>query len=200
MFRPPPVKRPSRAPKPLSAESETEPDEDWQFNANLGDGNPKNIRAEHSHYCILLKPQIVLRSELDDESVVILAANDMVLQLVDHMDTAKLPDPVKAYERTKCASCPDPKYSRSYFAGSTFSWMGCKCLPRRRRYMRSLIKFDFLLNFSSTRVADRQISSLSFGTPHLRFSMTGIIDCLMKIKGRRCVAFRDGDRPTYTPE
>jgi hypothetical protein len=105
MFRPPPVKRPSRALKPLSTESETEPDEDWQFNVNLGDGNPKDTRAEYSHYCILLKPQIVLRSELDDESVVILAANDMVLQLIDHMDTAKLPDPVKAYERTKCATC-----------------------------------------------------------------------------------------------
>ena len=108
-FRPPPVKRPSRAPKSLSTESETEPDEDWQFNVNLGDGNPKSILTEHSHYCILLKPQIVLRSELDDESVVILAANDMVLQLIDHMNTLKLPDPVKAHERTKYACCPDPK-------------------------------------------------------------------------------------------
>ena len=108
-FRPPPVKRPPRASKPLSTESETEPDEDWQFNVNLGDGNPKNILTDHSHYCILLKPQIVLRSELDDESVVILAANDMVLQLIDHMDSIKLPDPVKAHERTKCACHPDPK-------------------------------------------------------------------------------------------
>lgn len=108
IFGPPPVKRP-RAPRPLSTESETEPDQDWQFNVNLGDGNPKNTLAEHSHYCILLKPQIVLRSELDDESVVILAANDIVLQLIDHMDSIKLPDPVKAHERTKYARCPDPE-------------------------------------------------------------------------------------------
>lgn len=115
VIRPPPVKRPSRALKQLSTDSETEPEEDWQFNANLGDGNPKNILTEHSHYCILLKPQIVLRSELDDESVVILAANDMVLQLIDHMDTTKLPDPVEAYERTKYAACPDPKVQALMF-------------------------------------------------------------------------------------
>ena len=108
-FKPPPVKRPPRTPKPLSTDSETEPDEDWQFNVNLGDGNPKNIIADHSHYCILLKPQIVLRSELDDESVIILAANDMVLQLIDHMESVKLPDPVKAHERTKCACCAHTK-------------------------------------------------------------------------------------------
>ena len=67
--------------------------------------------------------------------------------------------------------------------------------------MRSLTKFDFLLNFSSTKAAGRQISSLSFGIPHSRSSMTGTTDYPMIIKGRKCVAFRDGDRTsTYAPE
>jgi hypothetical protein len=66
--------------------------------------------------------------------------------------------------------------------------------------MRSLIRFDFHLNFSSTKVAGRRISSLSFGTPHSQYSMTGTIGYPMIIKGRRCATFCDSDRSTYTPE
>ncbi|KAG9055730.1 hypothetical protein FS842_001402 [Serendipita sp. 407] len=65
-----------------------------------------NLGADHrtqvhqSHFVLLFKPQIVLRSNLDDESVIIIAANDAAVQTTDVMD-GNTDDPVDGHMLTK---------------------------------------------------------------------------------------------------
>lgn len=66
---------------------------------NIGMEAP--ARAQHSHYCMLFKPQIVLKSDLDDASVIILGANDASIQSMDYYERAMEDDPVNAYMFTR---------------------------------------------------------------------------------------------------
>jgi hypothetical protein len=60
----------------------------------------QHTETQRNHFCLLYKPQIVLKSNLDDESVIIIAANDAALQTMDVMDT-KVTDAVNAHILTK---------------------------------------------------------------------------------------------------
>ena len=56
--------------------------------------------TRRTHFCLLFKPQIVLRSNLDDESVIIISANDVAIQMANVMDK-KIEDPVNGHMLTK---------------------------------------------------------------------------------------------------
>ncbi|PVG00036.1 hypothetical protein CPB86DRAFT_872242 [Serendipita vermifera] len=60
----------------------------------------QHTETQRNHFCLLYKPQIVLKSNLDDESVIIIAANDAALQTMNIMDT-KVTDAVNAHILTK---------------------------------------------------------------------------------------------------
>lgn len=66
--------------------------------ANLG--GFQDTETQQKHFCLLFKPQIVLRSDLDDESVIIIAANDTAIQTMNVMDK-KVDDPVNGHLLTK---------------------------------------------------------------------------------------------------
>lgn len=52
------------------------------------------------HFYVLFQPQIVLRSDVDDESVVILSANDAALTSMNEMEKG-VEDPVTGHLRTR---------------------------------------------------------------------------------------------------
>jgi hypothetical protein len=56
--------------------------------------------TRQTHFCLLFKLQIVLRSNLDDESVIIISANDAAIQTANVMDKA-IDDPVDGHMLTK---------------------------------------------------------------------------------------------------
>jgi hypothetical protein len=66
--------------------------------ANIG--GFQDTETQQKHFCLLFKPQIVLRSDLDDESVIIIAANDAAIQSMNVMDK-KVDDPVNGHMLTK---------------------------------------------------------------------------------------------------
>lgn len=57
-------------------------------------GWSKGVSLRKGHFCLLLKPQIVLRSEANAESVCVLAAVQGKLQTYNIMDDANADDPV----------------------------------------------------------------------------------------------------------
>lgn len=60
----------------------------------------EQTQTHRTHFCLLFKPQIVLRSNLDDESVIIISANDAAIQIANVMDK-KIDDPVDGHMLTK---------------------------------------------------------------------------------------------------
>lgn len=66
--------------------------------ANIG--GFQDTETQSKHFCLLFKPQIVLRSNLDDESVIIIAANDAAIQSMNVMDK-KVDDPVNGHILSK---------------------------------------------------------------------------------------------------
>jgi hypothetical protein len=52
------------------------------------------VSLRKSHFCLLLKPQIVLRSETNADSVCVLAAVQAKLQSFAIMDTSNVEDPI----------------------------------------------------------------------------------------------------------
>ena len=58
------------------------------------DGWAEGVSARRGHFCLLLKPQIVLRSNDDEESVCVLAAVQGKLKTFSIMDDANAHDPV----------------------------------------------------------------------------------------------------------
>lgn len=52
------------------------------------------VSLHKSHFCLLLKPQVVLRSEASKDSVLVLAALQATLQSHTIMDTANMDDPI----------------------------------------------------------------------------------------------------------
>jgi hypothetical protein len=68
---------------------------------NPMDGWSDGISLWKGHFCLFLKPQIVLRSEANMESVCVLAAVDVKLQSFAIMDDANVEDPVAAKVMTR---------------------------------------------------------------------------------------------------
>ncbi|KZS98046.1 hypothetical protein SISNIDRAFT_449676 [Sistotremastrum niveocremeum HHB9708] len=84
--------------------SEDEPEEDEQdisslitrkFDPALGWTEGISVRA--GHFCLLLKPQVVLRSEKGPDSVLVLAAANVSLRSFTIVDDANSDDPVNGY-------------------------------------------------------------------------------------------------------
>lgn len=63
-------------------------------------GEVAGLKTRRNHFCLLFKPQIVLRSDLDDESVIIISANDAVLQSTYELDKI-VEDPINGHLRTR---------------------------------------------------------------------------------------------------
>lgn len=69
--------------------------------------NPMNgwsddVSIRKGHFCLLLKPQIVLRSEASADAVCILAAVQGKLQSYAVMDNANADDPVSGKVMSRC--------------------------------------------------------------------------------------------------
>ncbi|EJD01130.1 uncharacterized protein FOMMEDRAFT_125792 [Fomitiporia mediterranea MF3/22] len=60
-----------------------------------------SVSQNKSHFCLLLKPQVVLRSETAKESVVVLAALQATLQSHAILDTGNIDDPVSGRVMTR---------------------------------------------------------------------------------------------------
>ena len=60
-------------------------------------GWDQGVSERKAHLCLLLKPQIVLRSENSDHSVLVLAADHVVLRNYGILDTLNADDPVSGY-------------------------------------------------------------------------------------------------------
>ncbi len=65
-------------------------------------GWSEGVTLEKSHFCLLLKPQVVLRSELSHNSVCVLAALQATLQGYAVLDTTNVDDPVSGKIMTRC--------------------------------------------------------------------------------------------------
>lgn len=57
-------------------------------------GWAEGVTLQKGHFCLLLKPQLVLRSEANTEAVCVLAAVQGKLQTYNIMDKANVDDPV----------------------------------------------------------------------------------------------------------
>lgn len=64
-------------------------------------GWSEGVTLNKSHFCLLLKPQIVLRSEADAQSVCILAAGQAKSQAFNILDDANADDPVSGRVMTR---------------------------------------------------------------------------------------------------
>lgn len=60
------------------------------------------VSLRKSHFCLLLKPQIVLRSEANVDSVCVLAAVQAKLQSFAIMDDSNVEDPISGKIMTRC--------------------------------------------------------------------------------------------------
>lgn len=60
------------------------------------------VSLRKSHFCLLLKPQIVLRSESNVDSVCVLAAVQAKLQSFVVMDDSNVEDPITGKIMTRC--------------------------------------------------------------------------------------------------
>ena len=63
-----------------------------------------DVSLRKSHFCLLLKPQFVLRSETDEEAVCIMTAVQGKLQTYNIMDTEHADDPVSGNILTRFVS------------------------------------------------------------------------------------------------
>lgn len=63
------------------------------------------VSLRKSHFCLLLKPQIVLRSESNVDSVCVLAAVQAKLQSFVVMDNSNVEDPITGKIMTRCVPC-----------------------------------------------------------------------------------------------
>lgn len=75
-------------------------DEDEHFDPMAG-WSDEAVSRNKSHFCLLLKPQIVLRSEMTKDSMVVLAALQATLQSHTILDVANIDDPVSGRVMTR---------------------------------------------------------------------------------------------------
>ncbi|KAH7921808.1 hypothetical protein BV22DRAFT_1114199 [Leucogyrophana mollusca] len=86
--------------KSLSVDVDDNPSGDGGAVDPLG-GWEEGVSLRRSHFCLLLKPQIVLRSEANSEAVSVLAAVQAKLQSFKIMDDSNLEDPVSGTIMTR---------------------------------------------------------------------------------------------------
>lgn len=68
------------------------------------------VSLRKSHFCLLLKPQVVLRSETNVESVCILAAVQAKLQSFAIMDDSNVEDPISGKIMSRYGSALSLEY------------------------------------------------------------------------------------------
>lgn len=101
------------------------------------DGWDEGIVLRKSHFCLLLKPQIVLRTKEHREdlqciSTVVLAALQAKLQSFRIMDVSNLEDPVSGNIMTRYACKLKQGYPLTVsFAETIYHWMGSRRFARR---------------------------------------------------------------------
>lgn len=78
-------------------EAETSSQDDF----NPLDGWSEAVSLNKTHFCLLLKPQCILRSEASEDSVIILAAAQATLQAYSILDTANIDDPISGRVMTR---------------------------------------------------------------------------------------------------
>jgi hypothetical protein len=72
-------------------------------NPNPMDGWSEGVSLTKSHYCLLLKPQIVLRGEVSTEACIVAAAQAK-LQSFAIMDLANFDDPASGKVMSRCVA------------------------------------------------------------------------------------------------
>ena len=77
-----------------SLEVSSEPMEENPDYSDPMNGWSEGVALEKGHFCLLLKPQLVLRSEASNEAVCVLAAVQGKLQTFNIMDQENIDDPV----------------------------------------------------------------------------------------------------------
>lgn len=104
-------------------------------------GWAEGVSARKGHFCLLLKPQIVLRSNDDDESVCILAAVQGKLKTFSIMDNANEHDPVsgKVMNRSVYNLRVSRRPSYKAFAGTSLGSLACKRSPHPQPTLRAKI-------------------------------------------------------------
>ena len=65
-------------------------------------GWAEGVSARKGHFCLLLKPQIVLRSTEDNDAVCVLAAVQGKLKTFSIMDDANIHDPISGKVMNRC--------------------------------------------------------------------------------------------------
>jgi nucleoside diphosphate kinase len=84
-------------------------DETASRGPSMGSFDPLNgwsdgVSLEKSHFCLLIKPQVVLRSSTSDSSVCLLAATQASAQVFALMDQTNADDPVSGKIMTRYAT------------------------------------------------------------------------------------------------
>lgn len=68
---------------------------------NPMEGWSEGVSLEKSHFCLLLKPQVVLRSDVSPDSICIMAAVQATLQSFAILDIANAEDPISGRVMTR---------------------------------------------------------------------------------------------------
>lgn len=68
---------------------------------NPMEGWTEGVSLNKSHFCLLLKPQVVLKSDVSRDSVCIMAAIQATLQSFAILDTANADDPISGRVMTR---------------------------------------------------------------------------------------------------
>jgi len=84
-----------RSTKDRTSLSETDPLYGWD----------QGVTETRSHLCLLLKPQIVLRSEKNSRSSLVLVADNVILRNYGILDTLNANDPVSGFIMQRYVTC-----------------------------------------------------------------------------------------------
>lgn len=123
------------------------------------DGWCQGVSLKRSHFCVLLKPQIVLQSETNKESVCVVAAGVAKLQTNIIMDDSNADDPVsgKIMSRQVNLSLCFYFILLLLVIGHILRFMGCKpSLPQQPVYLKMAVSLSKFLLISD---ANRATSS-----------------------------------------
>jgi hypothetical protein len=101
------------------------------------DGWSDGVTLQRSHFCLMLKPQIVLQCDANDASVCVLAAVQATSRAYAIMDDLNADDPVNGKIMTRFVDTmrsPDVLLIRCCVLGAIQRFLACKCsLPLRLR-------------------------------------------------------------------
>ncbi|KAL5488078.1 FMP27 [Sanghuangporus weigelae] len=86
--------------RPSQAYQASETSDDGEFDPMAG-WSDEAVSRNKSHFCLLLKPQVVLRSETTKDSMLVLAALQATLQSHTILDVANIDDPISGRVMTR---------------------------------------------------------------------------------------------------